>query len=98
MDQNYLRPDLLPSTVPTLALWALAVLALAMWAFAHAMVKRRFQAPRLRLGILVPAGTVASWCVFQLLGRYFFLAGRWPFDQTEIFLQCRYLGYQHLRW
>jgi hypothetical protein len=79
MDQNYLRPDLLPSTVPTLALWALAVLALAMWAIAHAMVKRRFQTPRLRLGILIPAGTVASWCVFQLLGRYFFLAGRWPF-------------------
>ena len=79
MDPNYLRPDLLPSTVPTLALWALAGLAVVLWVFAHAAVKRRFQAPRVRLGILVPTGTVASWCLFQLLGRHFFLAGRWPF-------------------
>lgn len=79
MDQNYLRPDLLPPTVPTLALWALAGLAVVLWVFAHAAVKRRFPAPRVRLGILVPTGTVASWCLFQLLGRYFFLAGRWPF-------------------
>ncbi|MBQ6103135.1 MAG: hypothetical protein IJL06_05630, partial [Kiritimatiellae bacterium] len=79
MDQNYLRPDLLPSTVPTFALWALAGLAVVLWVFAHAAVKRRFQAPRVRLGILVPTGTVASWCLFQLLGRHFFLAGRWPF-------------------
>ena len=79
MDQNYLRPDLLPTTVPTFALWALAGLAAVLWVFAHAAVKRRFQTPRVRLGILVPTGTVASWCLFQLLGRYFFLAGRWMF-------------------
>jgi len=78
MDQNYLRPDLLPPTVPSLALWAMAVAGLALWIFAHRLVLRRWRAaPRIRLGILVPVGTVASWALLQLLGRHLFLAGRW---------------------
>ena len=77
MDQNFLRPDLLPSTVPALALWAFALFSVFVWAGAHQVVKRRFRDLRVRLGILIPVGTVASWTVFQLLGRYLFFAGRW---------------------
>ena len=77
MDQIFLRPDLLPSTVPVAALWAFAAVALLIWCAVHRVVRARFRAVRVRLGILVPVGTVASWAVLQLLGRYFFLAGRW---------------------
>ncbi len=77
MDQIFLRPDLLPPTVPAPALWAFALFAVFVWAGAHQVVKRRFRDLRVRLGILIPVGTVASWTVFQLLGRYLFFAGRW---------------------
>ncbi len=77
MDQSFLRPDLLPVTVPAPALWAFALFAVFVWAGAHQVVKRRFRDLRVRLGILIPVGTVASWTVFQLLGRYLFFAGRW---------------------
>ena len=77
MDQNFLRPDLLPATVPAAALWAFALFATFVWAGAHQVVLHRFRSLRVRLGILVPVGTVASWTVFQLLGRYLFFAGRW---------------------
>ena len=77
MDQIFLRPDLLPSTVPVAALWAFAAVALLIWAAVHREVRRRFRDLRVRLGILVPVGTVASWAVLQLLGRYLFFAGRW---------------------
>jgi GT2 family glycosyltransferase len=72
MDQNFLRPDLLPATVPIVALWAFALFSVFVWCGAHQVVKKRFRDLRGRLGILIPVGTVASWTVFQLLGRYLF--------------------------
>ena len=76
MEQAYLRPDVLPPSVPTFALAALAAVALAGWAVLHAAVARRFRAPRPRLAILVPAGTVACWTLLQFCARLLFLAGR----------------------
>lgn len=76
MEQAYLRPDVLPPSVPTFALAALAAAGLAGWVVLHAFVRRRFRSPKVRLGILVPAGTLACWTILQFCARMLFLAGR----------------------
>lgn len=76
MEQNIIRPDLLPMTVPTFLLWIMALVGVAVWIFAHRHVAWKDSLrPSQRLGILVPVGTVASWTVMQLLGRWAVLAG-----------------------
>ncbi len=77
MDQNLLRADLLPATVSVAALWAMAVAGLLIWVGAHRLIVRRSWPARLRLAVLVPLGTVASWAMIQLLGRIVFLATPW---------------------
>lgn len=75
MDQNIARTDILPPTVPTLALWGMALTGLAVWIVAHRLVARRAGFPaRTRLAILAPVGTAASWLVMQLMARHLFLA------------------------
>lgn len=76
MEQNVIRPDLLPMTVPTFLLWVMALIGVAAWISAHRDVARKDPLrPSQRLGILVTVGTLASWTVMQLLGRWAFLAG-----------------------
>ncbi len=78
MDQNFVRTDLLPSTVSSLALWALALAGLALWVLVHRfVVQKKGLMIRVRLGILIPTGTAASWAIMQLIGRTIFLAGHW---------------------
>ncbi|MCL1910120.1 MAG: hypothetical protein FWG05_04195 [Kiritimatiellaeota bacterium] len=77
MDQNLVRPDLLPLTVPTAALWTMAVVGVALWFLVHRTIVRRHLKPHIRLGILSAVGFAASWSIFQVLGRHFFLAGPW---------------------
>lgn len=78
MDQNFVRTDLLPSTVPSLALWAMALAGLALWVLVHrSVVGRKGLMVKVRLGILIPTGTAVSWAILQLMGRYIFLAGHW---------------------
>ncbi|MGI5870014.1 MAG: hypothetical protein ACOX9C_11295 [Kiritimatiellia bacterium] len=75
MDQNIARGDILPATVPTTALWLLALAGLAVWVIVHRLVVRRVgNRPLVRLAILVPVGMGASWLVLQLMARYLFLA------------------------
>ena len=77
MDQNFLRPDLLPSSLPLSALVALALLGMGGWIVAHRLAVRRFRSPRARLAVLVPIGTVGCWTLIQLAGRFLFLGCRW---------------------
>ena len=77
MDQNLVRTDLLPPTVPTAALWAMALAGIVLWALAHHFIVRKKTPWKIRLGILVPVGFAASWMLFQLMGRLLFLAGPW---------------------
>src|SRR5574344_950391 len=79
MDQNLVRPDLLPATIPVVVLWVLALAGLAVWVAAHWFVKRRLRSvrPVYRLLMLLPFGTIASWLVLQALSRHLFLAVSW---------------------
>lgn len=75
MDQNIARADILPATVPTAALWFMALAGLAIWLIVHRLLARRAGVrPRVRLAILVPLGTGASWLAMQLMARHLFLA------------------------
>jgi hypothetical protein len=80
MDQNIGRTDLLPSTVPTLALALMAVGGLALWAILHRVLQRRRDSMPvwLRFAILAPTGSVAMWCLLQYAARPLFLSGAWP--------------------
>lgn len=86
MDQNFTRTDLLPSTVPDLAVWLIMIFAVAGWVLVHYFVKTKMAKQKLwvRLSICSAIGTVASWTVLQCLGRYFFLAGYWHLFLTSI--------------
>lgn len=77
MDQNLLRPDLLPPTVPSLALWLLALLAMTVWIVARLSLKRHNVSIRKWFLVTLPLGTSACWTLFQLMGRYLFLQTRW---------------------
>lgn len=78
MDQNFGRTDLLPVTVPSMAIWVMAIVGLAIWLFVHRLiVRKRLTQVRVRLGILIPLGTAATWAILQLMGRYLFLSGHW---------------------
>ena len=80
MDQNVIRTDLLPESLSTGLIVALAVLGVAAWAACHLAVKtkcaNRFNV-WIRALLSVPAGTVASWLVFQALARAMFFATTW---------------------
>lgn len=80
MDQNIGRTDLLPASLPAVALVLMAVGALAVWAIAHRVLHRRRDSVStgMRLVILAPVGMVASWCLLQALARPLFLSGPWP--------------------
>ena len=80
IDQNINRADLLPATIPLAVLAVLAVLGIAAWILLHRWLHRRRETirARVRLAILLPVGTAACWCLYQLAGRLLFLAGPWP--------------------
>lgn len=88
MDQNLLRPDLLPPAVPTAALWALTLLTLAVWILVHLAVARRGLRARIRFALCIPAGTVACWSLFQLLARHLFLSTRWHLLFAALLTAC----------
>lgn len=80
MDQNIGRTDLLPGTVPTLALALMAVGGVVLWAVLHAVLRRRRESLPVgaRLAILGPTGSVATWCLLQWAARPLYLSGAWP--------------------
>ena len=101
MDQNLVRTDLLPDTMPISVLVALAVAAIAAWAVAHWVLKHRFQKIRLlyRSLMVVPLGVMAVWLCLQTLGRFFFLATTWSLFFSAVVGACAFEGvavlYQH---
>ena len=78
IDQHLSRADLLPPAVPTAALAVLAVVGLVAWIVVHRTLRRESFRPRARLFILLPVGSVATWCLYQFAGRLLFLASPWP--------------------
>lgn len=80
MDQNVVRTDLLPESFSAGLLVALAVLGVAAWVACHWLIRTRC-ANRfnvwVRALLSVPAGTVASWLVFQALARAMFFSTTW---------------------
>ena len=80
MDQNVIRTDLLPESMATWLLAALAVFGIALWMCCH-WALRRYGSNRFgvwsRMLLNVPLGVVGMWTVLQLLARFVFLATPW---------------------
>ena len=81
MDQNVIRTDLLPESMETWLLAALAVFGVALWAGCH-WALRRYGSNKFnvwsRALMSVPLGTAGTWFVLQFLARLVFLATPWP--------------------
>ena len=81
MDQNVIRPDLLPESFSAWLLVTLAGVAVLGWVVFHWAV-RRFGSNRFnvwyRALFSLPIGTVASWLVMQALARFLTLGTGWP--------------------
>ena len=81
MDQNVIRTDLLPESMETWLLAALAVFGVALWMGCH-WALRRYGSNKFnvwsRALMSVPLGTAGTWFVLQFLARLVFLATPWP--------------------
>ena len=101
MDQNLVRTDLLPETMPIGVLVALAVAAIAAWTVAHWVLNRRFRNVRLlyRALMVVPLGVMAVWLCLQTVSRFLFLATSWSLFFASVVGACAFEGaaalYQH---
>ncbi|MGN1360220.1 MAG: hypothetical protein ACI4X9_07205 [Kiritimatiellia bacterium] len=77
MDQNLVRADLLPATIPLFALVLMVCISLGAYILAHLYFNRAGAkwSWKVKLAVGTSAGVVFSWCVMQLAGRFLFLAG-----------------------
>ena len=101
MDQNLVRTDLLPETMPIVVLVALAAAAIAAWVVTHWVLKHKFQKIRVvyRALMVVPFGVMAVWLCLQTLSRFLFLATSWSLFFAAVVGACAFEGvaalYQH---
>ncbi len=79
MDQNLLRSDLLPATIPAAALWLLALATFAAWLAVRSWAARRWgRESRRRFLAAFVAGAVAWWALLQAVGRIVLLSSPCP--------------------
>ena len=80
IDPTYSRPDVLPSMVPTAGIVVLTLVACIVWLLVHRLLTKR-EKPLHALFLfcaISPLAVTTAWSLFQLLARFFWLAGAWP--------------------
>jgi hypothetical protein len=80
MTEQAAQPDLLPTTLPTGVVVALALISLALWAWTHryARLRRGKLAGWATLALRSAVGTGSLWLVFNALARFLLLSTTWP--------------------
>lgn len=81
MDQNVVRADVLPDSMPLWLLALLAALGVAAWVACH-WALRRYASNKLNVWQRAlagfPAGLIGSWLVLQFAARLVFMQTPWP--------------------
>ena len=80
IDPTYIRADVLPSMMPTAGIAGMTIVACIVWFVIHRwLLKREKPLPAMVLFCgIAPIAIATSWSLFQLLARFFWLAGGWP--------------------
>ena len=75
-----IRTDLIPATVPDLAVMLIAVVSVLLWMVTrHLTLRYRERLPKYSVAALrVVSAVIASWCGLQVLGRVCDLTGTMP--------------------
>lgn len=90
IDPTYSRPDVLPSMVPTVGILIMTLVACIVWLLMHRWLTKRekpFHGIVLFCAIS-PFAVATSWSLFQLLARFFWLAGAWPLWVAALVSGC----------
>lgn len=94
IESIYSRQDVLPSMVPTAGIVVMAVVAGLAWMLVrHLLLKR--DKPLRTLALFCassPLAVATSWSLFQLLARFFWLAGAWPLWLAALVSGCAMEG------